>query len=568
MKRIIYIFFIAIMAAACVKEQNKDEFGSDAIGFSPVADATKANVSIDDDAALQADGFGVYAYYTGTNNFVSPNDATTTLGTMLSNDHVSYSSGWIYTPTQYWPENGRKVSFFAYAPWTLWNGAVTPNATTGMPEIPYTASTDLGNQKDLLWGVGEDGYPLKNMTKPTDMTAHFHFRHALCRLHFNIADFEDLASINSSINNSNYVFVPRANNPGKMNSPKKGDARYIQTGAVTKIVIESLTISGLYANGTLSLDNTSTEPQWLDKGKGKSATERNLSYSLTFPSTKTIDYTNDDDLKNNWSSLTQITSTQLDLLGSDKFIYAIPRDADESGATYPIPAMTIAVKYHVITYYHYYYEMCNNSNRDWYTVNNVVNEYRINRENDGTTQTGITVTATSTFAIQGNHDETFNIEINGKYLDLKVKANPWTVNEDELSYNSGTVTVSESNRIHWTDNTFDVLDGSNLYISTKTASCTFTISNPARYLWSATLIPVAGNASAFMFVDADGNEIENPNGAVGDLATLRIKARKETTTVQNKAILRIFVKTATGSEVAFATGYNGTTEYTIIQDAN
>jgi hypothetical protein len=53
MKRIIYIFFIAIMAAACVKEQNKNEFGSDAIGFSPVADATKANVSIDNDAALQ-----------------------------------------------------------------------------------------------------------------------------------------------------------------------------------------------------------------------------------------------------------------------------------------------------------------------------------------------------------------------------------------------------------------------------------------------------------------------------------------------------------------------------------
>jgi hypothetical protein len=543
MKRIIYIFFIAIMAAACVKEQNKNEFGSDAIGFSPVADATKANVSIDNDAALQGTGFGVYAYYTGTNDFVSPNDVTT-LGKMLLNDKVSYSSSaWTYTPAQYWPENGRKVSFFAYAPWTLWNGTVTPNATTGMPEIPYTASTDLDNQKDILWGVGEDGYPLKNMTKPTDMTAHFHFRHALCRLHFKIADFEDLTSINNDLG-TNWTL-------------SNGNKTQTRTQATTVVLIEYMTIANLYGTGVLSLNNTTTNSEWSNKTGNLTYTinaNNNLSSSLIY-------YSASSTLLNKRTTLTGVNSTNTDILGG-KFIYAIPRLANEKPT---LADLTITIKYHIISFTYTEKQTRKYTDDPW--SSSTFGNYKVNKNNDNG-GAGFTVSATNTVAIQGNHDETFNIEINGKYLDLKVKANPWTVNEDELSYNSGTVTVSESNRIHWTDNSFDVLVGSNLYISTKTASCTFTISNPARYLWSATLIPVAGNASAFMFVDADGNEIENPNGAVGDLATLRIKARKETTTVQNKAILRIFVKTATGSEVAFATGYNGTTEYTIIQDAN
>lgn len=548
------------MAAACVKEQDKNEFGSDAIGFSPVADeTTKANVSIDNDAALQGTGFGVYAYYTGTNDFVSPNDATT-LGKMLLNDYVSYSSSaWTYSPAQYWPENGRKVSFFAYAPWTLWNGTVTANATTGIPEIPYTATTDLDNQKDILWGVGEDGYPLKNMTKPTDMTAHFHFRHALCRLHFKIADFEDLTSISNSINTSSAWTYEH---PDRSTNPKNGDVRYKNSNASTKVLIESLVISNLYASSTLSLNNSSTDPEWANKSG-------NLNYTIDYttgnnstPPSSVKYFSSDANLISNWTSLSGVTSSNLDIL-NNKFIYAIPKSNEKKSST----PLIIALKYHVITMYTYEYQTYKSTkpNKGWSTSTTAS---KISRVNDGSTNTGITATATNNVDLIGNHDETFNIEINGKYLDLKVKANPWTVNEDELSYNSGTVTVSESNRIHWTDYSFDVLDDSNLYISTKTASCTFTISNPARYLWSATLIPVAGNASAFMFVDADGNEIENPNGAVGDLATLRIKARKETTSVQNKAILRIFVKTATGSEVAFATGYNGTTEYTIIQDAS
>ncbi len=554
MKRILYILSIAILVAACVKEQDKNYIGSDAIGFSPVADQTKTTVSIDNDADLQGSGFGVYAFYTGTNNFVSPTASGTSV--MLSNEHVSYSSSaWTYGHPQYWPENGRKVTFLAYAPWTLWNTSVSSNAETGIPEITYPASTDLNSQKDLLWGVGEDVYPLKDMTKPEDKTAHFHFRHALCRLHFNIVSFEDLTAISNSFD-SNGSWT----NSYGGNDPSNGDTRYMTSDASTKVLIESLTITGLFGTGTLSLLNSTTDPQWSNEGG-------NLTYTINGSNNLPSDiryYSNDSDLIYYWDDLSGVGSSNKDMLGG-KFIYAIPRKADEGTS---MPAVTISIKYHVITKYTYTYQVYTSY---WWGSgywSSSYSENRISRDNDGTAKTGISVTAENTFDIQGNHDEAFNMEVKGKYVTLTVEPKPWNLNEDELSFNSGTIVVSEGNRIYWQDATFDLLSANNLYISTKTAICTFKISNPARYLWSATLIPVAGNASAFMFVDADGNEIENPNGAVGSDAVLRIRARKETTTVQNKAVLRIFVKTATGSEIAYPLGYQGTTEYNIIQDAS
>jgi len=555
MKRTSYISFLLplLLAASCVEKENNNDFGSEAIGFSPVTEAVKS-VSIDDDASLQSTGFGVYAYYTGTNSFISPN-STSTLGTMLSNRKISYSSSaWTYSPAQYWPENGRKVTFLAYAPWTLWNTSVTSNAETGIPEIPYSASTDLDSQNDLLWGVGEDGYPLKDVTKPEDKTAHFHFRHALCRLHFDIASFEDLTAINDT-----YESNGSWTNSYSGSYPSNGDTRYMTSDASTKVLIESLSITGLFGTGTLSLFNSTTDPQWSNKGGNLTYTVNNSNY---LPSDIRY-YSNDSDLIDHWDDLSGVGSSNKDLLGG-KFIYAIPRKADEGTS---MPSVTISIKYHVITKYTYTYQVYE-TQWWWGQWSSSYSEDRISRDNDGSARTGISVTAENTFDIQGNHDEAFNMEVKGKYVTLTVEPKPWNLNEDELSFSSGTIVVSEGNRIYWQDATFDLLSANNLYISTKTAICTFKISNPARYLWSATLIPVTGNASAFMFVDADGNEIENPNGVVGRDATLRIKTRKETTSVQNKAVLRIFVKTTTGSEIAYPLGYQGTTEYNIIQDAS
>src|SRR5574344_2995011 len=88
MKRIIFIFAAAaVLLYSCQRENNNaPAFGSDALSFSSdvIANDTKATM-VENDAALQLSGFGVFAYYTGNNNFVNPADVST-IGTMLYNE--------------------------------------------------------------------------------------------------------------------------------------------------------------------------------------------------------------------------------------------------------------------------------------------------------------------------------------------------------------------------------------------------------------------------------------------------------------------------------------------------
>lgn len=166
-----------------------------------------------DNAALQnagkANGFGVFAYYTGLNTYAKAQTGTYTSEggsgnvkpNFMFNQHVTYSTDhWTYEPLKYWPNeisnsdiddqnndandnpawgsnngtltNGGNVTFFAYAPYvqitsgldaTTINGA-TPAGTTdgivalsgngyqGDPYISYKVAAD-GNVVDLLWGT-------------------------------------------------------------------------------------------------------------------------------------------------------------------------------------------------------------------------------------------------------------------------------------------------------------------------------------------------------------------------------------------------------------------------------
>lgn len=155
--------------------------------------ATGTNGSITDDAALQAKGFGVFAYYTGTNTYQEKNypDATPTptlAPNFMYNEHVSYSSpSWSYSPVKYWPnestsganidgsnagtahENGGKLSFFAYAPYTAIGTQTegitnfSSNTTSGDPIVTYVVPAALGDFVDLLWGTtGTNGVTVLN----------------------------------------------------------------------------------------------------------------------------------------------------------------------------------------------------------------------------------------------------------------------------------------------------------------------------------------------------------------------------------------------------------------------
>ena len=185
--------------------------------------------SIDNNAGLQAKGFGVFAYYTNNGDYVA-SGGSASLPNFMYNQSVTYSaSAWSYTPIKYWPnEYGDtaestgtdKLTFFAYAPYTtvtastgLPNGtegvagsgitALTRNSSGGDPKVSYTVAVDPANSVDLLYGVvgtatkdgpfGASGNTVAlggqylNITKQAvSGEINYDFKHALARLNFTI----------------------------------------------------------------------------------------------------------------------------------------------------------------------------------------------------------------------------------------------------------------------------------------------------------------------------------------------------------------------------------------------
>ena len=124
-------------------------------------------------AMLQASGFGVFCWYTGSNHFDPAFTAPNThikdyLGAngqlLMNNQKVEYSGGlWTYTPKKYWPINREELlTLRAYAPYT---GYVMTDEH-GMPRLPVVLGTRTesarvygtdyhnGTQHDPLWGTG------------------------------------------------------------------------------------------------------------------------------------------------------------------------------------------------------------------------------------------------------------------------------------------------------------------------------------------------------------------------------------------------------------------------------
>ena len=124
-------------------------------------------------AMLQASGFGVYCWYTGSTHFDPAFNAPNThikdfLGEngqlLMNNQKVTYSGGvWSYTPKKYWPINQEELlTLRAYAPYTSY----VMTDVHGMPQLPVVLGTTTknarlygndyheGTQHDPLWGTG------------------------------------------------------------------------------------------------------------------------------------------------------------------------------------------------------------------------------------------------------------------------------------------------------------------------------------------------------------------------------------------------------------------------------
>jgi hypothetical protein len=147
-------------------------------------------------------------------------------------------------------------------------------------------------------------------------------------------------------------------------------------------------------------------------------------------------------------------------------------------------------------------------------------------------------------------------------LRLTLTVNPWKLESFSIEY-SNTLQVPESGKIKWKDRTFnptfsypevqpEIINGSTVYPLTLsrdvTAECTFEITSPQGFTWTASFNTLSGNPSAFKFVDEENNQSNTYTGMVGvGPATLRIKAVD--TSVESTAQLIIVVRQGEGKNI-------------------
>ncbi len=240
---------VALLLMGCAQvEESAEPKGSgaqsaDVVGFDVYTQRATRSGTADDvttdnlkTGSHSADGFGVFAYYTGEDNYsldFTPN--------FMYNQQVKYNSSaqkFAYEPVKYWPnEENHHVSFFAYAPWvnvTASTGAaadqtsgitgMTKNKTTGDPLIHYVATTDLSKGVDLCWDQ-----QLNKLKPNNDSKVEFTLKHALSKLNVKV---QTSVGVNAS----------------------------------TKIYIRSITFSGFTMKGSLNLNSATA--QWTAYEKG------------------------------------------------------------------------------------------------------------------------------------------------------------------------------------------------------------------------------------------------------------------------------------------------------------
>ena len=101
----------------------------------------------------------------------------------MYNVEITEASGW--TATDYnWPGRGKKIRFFAYAPYGAEGAVLSARQTPGAPTITYTVPSAVADQKDLVVAAPAE---MDGAFAP-DKTAALTFRHALTAVRFAVGD--------------------------------------------------------------------------------------------------------------------------------------------------------------------------------------------------------------------------------------------------------------------------------------------------------------------------------------------------------------------------------------------
>lgn len=260
-----------------------------------------------DERGLKAsiEGFGVYAFYSGSTEYYY-NGTADFKANFMNNQQVKWNSTkevWEYYPIKYWPNNTNdKISFIAYYPYNKNNTYATTEANTTLPDkgkIFFTVQEEVKQQDDLLYNTTA----LNNLSKQKlDEKVTFNFSHALSRIGFKVAAAVDELTISKPLAKS------------------------------TTIIVNSVTLSNnFYKQGTLDLKAMA------DNAASWSDLSGQIGFTLDYDDWKGYDPNNTSTPANNTLSGEQ---TLKELNGDDSYIMIIP-------STY---TFDITISYNVITY--------------------------------------------------------------------------------------------------------------------------------------------------------------------------------------------------------------------------
>lgn len=139
---------------------------------------------------------------------------------------------------------------------------------------------------------------------------------------------------------------------------------------------------------------------------------------------------------------------------------------------------------------------------------------------------------------------------NGEALDLRLVVNPWDVEEEEFEF---TNEVSISKKMQWSGTYVkpNTQNGSILYINGAVdagtaAQVSFKIDTPVGAQWYASF---EGDKDCFAFINADGDEVPNMSGNVGEEATLKIVTVNDHVDEMKSVSLKIVVRTMDGRTI-------------------
>ena len=253
---------LALLLAATACDRSSDTAPEEpqpvAIGF----DASMRNTATRaaglgemDNDLLKQQGFGVYCWYTGSNDYTTGHIKDVTSKILMVNQHVEYKdSKWTYSPAKYWPLNAdEKLTLRAYAPYVSYQLQTDP--TTGLPLLPVVVKADdyqNGTQHDPLWGTARHGgTPLAEGT--TYGVLYDNYTHEMSGNYTSKDERDGIIDWFFHHGMAKLMFT----------------CSVIQDPGCDKVTITSIEIKDLYTQGLLSLSSATTsssdKPTWTER---------------------------------------------------------------------------------------------------------------------------------------------------------------------------------------------------------------------------------------------------------------------------------------------------------------